>query len=117
VLVSKIAVGTLRAMDEDRNKEKHVKKLLIAAMATLTFAACSNWNRMTPAGTMDNAATSAEVKKNLLGDRLTGLGVDTDNGVVTLTGHLPTREDRRTAVHDAEKVNGVKRVVDQIEVP
>jgi osmotically-inducible protein OsmY len=93
-----------------------MKKLLMAIVMTTSLAGCSHWNRMTPQP-LDNAATTAEVKKNLLGDHLTGIDVDTADGVVTLTGHLATRDDRRTAVHDARKVSGVRRVVDNIQVP
>ena len=38
---------------------------------------------MTPAP-LDNGAMTAEVKKNLLSDNLTGIDVDTTDGVVTL---------------------------------
>jgi len=105
-----MAGGTIRAFGGT------MKKTLFAILLVLPLAACSNWNRMTPAP-MDNGATTAEVKKNLLSDGLTGIDVDTTDGVVTLTGHLATREDRRKAVHDADKVNGVHRVVDHISVP
>ena len=52
-----------------------------------------------------------------LSDSLTGIDVDTRDGVVTLSGHLPTRAARRTAVQDASKVTGVRRVIDNIVVP
>ncbi|MBV8544776.1 MAG: BON domain-containing protein [Acidobacteria bacterium] len=93
-----------------------MKNLILTLAMTAALVGCSNWNRATPAP-LDNAATTAEVKKNLLSDSLTGIDVDTRDGVVTLSGHLPTRDARRTAVHDASKVKGVHRVVDNIAVP
>ena len=93
-----------------------MKKLILTLAMTAVLAGCSNWNRATPAP-LDNVATTAEVKKNLLSDSLTGIDVDSSNGVVTLSGHLATREARRNAVHDASKVPGVRRVVDKIDVP
>jgi osmotically-inducible protein OsmY len=93
-----------------------MKKLVIATFLTLSMIGCTNWNRMTPAP-LDNGAMTAEVKKNLLSDNLTGIDVDTTDGVVTLQGHLPTIKDRRAAVSDANKVKGVVRVVDHITVP
>lgn len=93
-----------------------MKKLVLAIVATAALVGCSNWNRATPAP-LDNAATVAEVKKNLVADGLTGIDVDSNGGVVTLTGHLATRDARRTAVHDASKVPGVRKVVDNINVP
>jgi osmotically-inducible protein OsmY len=93
-----------------------MKKTLLAVLICLPLVACSNWNRATPAS-MDNVTTTAEVKKNLLADGLTGIDVDSSGGTVTLTGHLSTSSDRRKAVHDARKVSGVQRVVDNIRVP
>jgi len=43
--------------------------------------------------------------------------VAVDQGVVTLTGHLPSNTFREKAVSDAERATGVKRVIDKIEVP
>ena len=97
-----------------------MKKTLVSITVTLLLVGalgCANWNKYTP-GPLDNTAIQAEVKKNLLGDGLTGIDVDVDgNRVVTLAGHLSTLDQRSTAVHDAEKVNGVRRVIDRIAVP
>jgi osmotically-inducible protein OsmY len=93
-----------------------MKKLILTIAMTAALSGCSNWNRVTPAP-LDNVATTAEIKKNLLSDSLTGIDVDTTDGVVTLSGHLPTHAARRNAVHDASKVTGVRKVVDNITVP
>jgi osmotically-inducible protein OsmY len=96
-----------------------MKKLLVPAMmsvALVTTLACSNWNRMTPKS-LDNTTTATEIKKNLVADHLTGVDVDVNQGVVTLTGHLPTAADRQQAHDDAKKVTGVTRVINHIEVP
>ena len=96
-----------------------MKKLLapiIMSVALVTALGCSNWNRMTPKS-LDNTTTATEIKKNLLGDKLTGVDVDVTDGVVTLTGHLPTAADRQKAYDDAAKVTGVKKVVNHIDVP
>ena len=96
-----------------------MKKLLVStimSVALITALGCSNWNRMTPKS-LDNTTTATEVKKNLLGDHLTGVDVDVTDGVVTLAGHLPTAADRQKAYDDAAKVTGVKKVVNHIDVP
>ena len=96
-----------------------MKKLLVSTIMPFALVAalgCSNWNRMTPKS-LDNATTATEIKKNLLGDKLTGVDVDVNEGVVTLAGHLPTAADRQKAYDDAAKVTGVKRVVNHIDVP
>ncbi|HXA15816.1 MAG TPA: BON domain-containing protein [Thermoanaerobaculia bacterium] len=96
-----------------------MKKLLattIVSVALITALGCSNWNRMTPKS-LDNSTTATEIKKNLLGDHLTGVDVDVTDGVVTLAGHLPNAADRQKAYDDAAKVTGVKTVVNRIDVP
>lgn len=96
-----------------------MKKLLVStimSLALITALGCSNWNRMTPKS-LDNSTTATEIKKNLVADHLTGVDVDVTEGVVTLTGHLPTAADRQKAYDDAAKVTGVKTVVNHIDVP
>ncbi len=99
-----------------RNTE--MKKLLVSTIMSVALVAalgCSNWNRMTPKS-LDNTTTATEIKKNLVADHVS-VDVDVTDGVVTLTGHLPTVEDRHKAYEDAAKVTGVKKVIDHIEVP
>lgn len=96
-----------------------MKKLIVSILmsaALVTTLGCSNWNRMTPKS-LDNASMASEIKKNLLSDKLTGIDVDVNNGVVSLSGHLPTGADRQKAYDDAAKVPGVKSVVNHIDVP
>ncbi len=96
-----------------------MKKLIVSILmsaALVTTLGCSNWNRATPKA-LDNTSMQAEIKKNLLSDKLTGIDVDVNNGVVSLTGHLPTGADRQKAYDDAAKVPGVKSVVNHIDVP
>jgi osmotically-inducible protein OsmY len=89
---------------------------LILSAALMSSLGCANWNRNTPAG-LDNKAVEEEIRKNMLGDKITGLTVDVHEGVVTLSGHLPTASDRQKAYDDAAKVNGVKSVINHIDVP
>jgi osmotically-inducible protein OsmY len=96
-----------------------MKKLIVSILmsaALVTTLGCSNWNRMTPKA-LDNTSMQAEIKKNLLSDKLTGIDVDVNEGVVSLTGHLPTGADRQKAYDDAAKVPGVKSVINHIDVP
>jgi len=62
--------------------------------------------------------TSA-TKMRLLADRETpglSINVDTNEGVVTLFGTVPSQDVKRTAELDAQKVTGVKQVVNRLEV-
>ena len=95
-----------------------MRKTLASLVVTVfLFGAlgCSNWNRMTPKP-LDNTAIESEVRKNLAGDGITGLSINVDNGVVTLTGNVKSGADRTKAYNDAAKVNGVTRVVNRISV-
>ena len=44
------------------------------------------------------------------------IGVTASNGVVTLSGHVPTYWEKRTAERAAQRVEGVKALVEEIEV-
>lgn len=44
------------------------------------------------------------------------IGVTASNGVVTLSGHVPTYWEKRTAERAAQRVKGVKAIVEQIKV-
>jgi hyperosmotically inducible protein len=59
------------------------------------------------------------VKSKLLADKaVSGLkiGVETDNGVVTLTGTVATAAERAHAANVARHTDGVKRVVDKVMI-
>jgi osmotically-inducible protein OsmY len=89
--------------------------LTVLMSAALLFPACSNWNRQTPKA-WDSKTIEEEIRKNMLGDHITGLTVEVNDGVVTLKGHL-SADQKQKALEDARKVNGVKRVNDEIAVP
>ena len=93
------------------------KTLASLVVSVFLFGAlgCSNWNRMTPKP-LDNTAIESEIRKNLTGDGITGLSINVNNGVVTLTGNVKSGGDRDKAYNDAAKVNGVTRVVNRISV-
>jgi hyperosmotically inducible protein len=44
------------------------------------------------------------------------ISVDTDDGVVTLFGMVPTADVKKSAAEEAGKVSGVTRVLNQLEV-
>jgi hyperosmotically inducible protein len=97
--------------------KKTALTITLALLLTAAFG-CANWSRATPSN-LDNRAIQAEVAKNLAADGLTGIvhvdSVDGD-GTVTLTGTVKSAADRQKAYDDAAKVNGVKRVVNNIKV-
>jgi len=68
---------------------------------------------------VSDAAVTAAVKSKLLGDGKTpgmAVNVDTDDGVVTLSGDVPTAAAHVEALRLARGTKGVKRVVDKLTV-
>ena len=68
---------------------------------------------------ISDAAVTAAVKTKLLVDSKTPglkIDVDTKDGVVTLTGTVPSKVAEDKAVADARGTNGVKRVVNKLKV-
>lgn len=66
-----------------------------------------------------DAGITAKVKSKFLGDTgVSGLKIDVDtkNGVVTLTGTVPTAAEKRRAMELAKGTDGVKSVVDRLKV-
>jgi osmotically-inducible protein OsmY len=92
--------------------------LLIPMVLMVALAGgCNTWGKVAPKGTVRNAIVEADVKKNLLADGLTGLGVEVyEDGTAYLDGTVKTSSDRSKARDDALKVWGVKRVVNNITV-
>lgn len=73
-------------------------------------------SNVSPAGDM---YITSVTKARLLADRRTpglSINVDTNEGVVTLFGTVESEESKRVAEATARKVNGVKQVVNRIEV-
>ncbi len=68
---------------------------------------------------LENGAVTAAVKAKLIAEPTisgTRIDVDTLDGVVTLSGTVPTVEARLRAVELAKGTNGVRRVKDRLAV-
>src|SRR3954468_635315 len=64
-----------------------------------------------------DAEITSAVKAKLLADKTVGgmsIEVDTDNGVVTLTGDVKNTAEKNQAIHLARDTKGVKRVVNKL---
>jgi hyperosmotically inducible periplasmic protein len=70
-------------------------------------------------GAMRDMYITSATKMRLLADRETpglDINVDTENGVVTLFGTVPSKKAKAEAESEARKVSGVKRVVNELHV-
>ena len=86
----------------------------VSALLGLTVLAGCN---KAPART--DAQVAAEVQNKISGDsRITSreIGVQAENGVVTLTGNVTSDAERASAASDAARIDGVKTVVNNLTV-
>jgi hyperosmotically inducible protein len=69
---------------------------------------------------MSNAGLTGKVKSALAADvglkTLAGVDVDSENGVVTLKGHVDSSDSKKRAEAVAKKVEGVKSVKNQLSI-
>ena len=98
------------------NQLKHRFALVIAA-ALLGLAGCAT----SPGGTswFDDAATTAKVKKAIFNEptlKTMNVSVTTEDGVVALSGTVKSKAERTKATAIAGKVEGVKKVKNDLKV-
>jgi osmotically-inducible protein OsmY len=89
---------------------------VLALLAVLPVAAACTQR---PAGFIDDATLTVQVKTALLNDPMIGamgIEVDVDHGIVTLSGHVPAEDDVRRAVELAGGVAGVRDVTTTIQL-
>jgi len=89
---------------------------LVIAAALLGLAGCAS-----PGGTsfFDDAAVTARVKKAIYNEpslKVMAVGVATEDGVVSLTGTVKSKAERSKATAVASKVEGVKKVKNDLKV-
>jgi len=92
--------------------EEMKASLLAVVAATAVALACNS-------ATIDDSAITAKVKGKLAEDSQTSaikISVSTSQGVVTLSGTVPTETEKTRAEQIARQTEGVKRVVDDIKV-
>jgi hyperosmotically inducible protein len=80
---------------------------------------CTTMTGKTAGQNVDDAQITAAVKSKLVADKasnLTRVDVDTNNGVVYLNGSVESTEQKTRAEQLANEANGVKRVVNNLQV-
>jgi hyperosmotically inducible periplasmic protein len=93
------------------------RDLLIRLCAAVPLAACS---RKSIAPAADDASITAHVKTALLNDpQLSGskINVDTNAGVVTMTGTVKSKAEEAHAMDVARRVAGVRDVKSALTIP
>ena len=93
---------------------------IFGVSAVASAASDSTDSSATVGAALTDTAITAKVKANFVGDsRLKGsdVGVETNNGVVTLTGTAASSAAKDAAETLAQNVSGVRRVNNQLSAP
>jgi hyperosmotically inducible protein len=93
--------------------------LIVLALLIMLTAGCQAMTGKTAGQNVDDATITASVKSTLVADKvsnLTRVDVDTNRGVVSLNGIVPTAEQKARAEQLARRVGGVKDVVNNLQV-
>ena len=96
-----------------------LKKLTATVAFLLLMAGCQAMAGETAGQNIDDGTLTTYVKTALAGERvntLTRVGVETNNGIVVLTGEVETAQERSRAGTVAAQVKGVRQVVNNLQV-
>ena len=98
-----------------------VKALLVSIgmVCLLSVGACQSTTGKTAGQTMTDSKITASVQSKLTADRVsnfTRVDVDTERGVVNLSGVVPSPEQKTRAEELARQVNGVTRINNNLQV-
>jgi hyperosmotically inducible periplasmic protein len=95
-------------------------KRLTVTLALLFFmTGCQAMTGETAGQNIDDGTLTTYVKTQLAGERLNTLsrvGVETNNGIVYLTGEVETATEKARAGTVTSQVKGVKQVVNNLQV-
>jgi osmotically-inducible protein OsmY len=92
---------------------------VVAGLLALGAAACTSTTGRSASRTVDDAAITASVKSKLAADQASSfanIDVDTVRGTVYLTGIAPDSAAKRRATDIAQDVDGVTRVVNNLQL-
>ena len=96
-----------------------LKRLAVTLAVLFLITGCQAMTGRTMGENIDDSYITSAVKTQLATDKLVSLTrveVETNNGVVYLTGQVQTAEQRSHAASVASQVKGVKRVVNNLQV-
>jgi hyperosmotically inducible protein len=104
-------------LEEEMRRNTTFATLLVATLVAVGLVACSS--TQPPGEQLDDAAITAAIKAKYTGDpeiNPLNIDVDTNEGVVTLSGRVDDRVTHDEAIKLARNTDGVTRVIDRIEV-
>ncbi len=95
------------------------KTLAVMLAVLMLLAGCQALTGETMGQNIDDGTLTSYVKTKLAEDKLvtlTRVGVETNNGIVYLTGEVETAEQKSRIGSLASQVKGVKKVVNNLQV-
>ena len=95
------------------------KRLTVTLVVLFFMTGCQAMTGQTMGENIDDSYITGAVKTQLASDKLVSLTrveVETNNGIVYLTGQVQTAEQRSHIGSLASQVKGVKRVVNNLQV-
>jgi len=95
------------------------KKLAVLLALFFVLHGCQAMTGETAGQNIDDGTLTTYVKTQLAGERLNTLsrvGVETNNGIVVLTGEVETANEKSRAGTVASQVKGVRQVVNNLQV-
>jgi osmotically-inducible protein OsmY len=111
--------GTRRG--PNKNEEENMRRLsgilAVAVMMAVAIGACTT--TQSPARQVDDSSIHAAVKAKLTADRfsnIVNIDINVTNGIVTLAGEVPNAQVRADAETEARMVNGVVKVINNLQV-
>lgn len=91
----------------------------LAVMTVAALVGCQSTSDKAAGQRMSDASITAAVQSKLTGDRTSNFArvdVDTEGGVVRLSGVVPSADQRKRAEELARQVNGVVRVNNNLQI-
>jgi osmotically-inducible protein OsmY len=95
------------------------KKIAVTVAVLFFMTGCQAMTGETAGQNIDDGTLTTYVKTQLAGERLNTLsrvGVETNNGIVYLTGEVETAAEKSRAGTVASQVKGVRQVVNNLQV-
>jgi hyperosmotically inducible periplasmic protein len=95
------------------------KTLIVTLVVLFLMTGCQAMTGATMGQNIDDGTLTSYVKSKLASDKLVSLtrvGVETNNGIVYLTGEVETAEQKSRSGSLASQVGGVKQVVNNLQV-
>jgi hyperosmotically inducible periplasmic protein len=95
------------------------KRLTVTVVVLFFMTGCQAMTGQTMGENIDDSYITGAVKTQLASDKmvsLTRVEVETNNGIVYLTGQVQTAEQKSHIGSLASQVKGVKRVVNNLQV-